>query len=169
MGSVSAKFHLRHHNSAKILVTAVYLAILAIYLFIGFQPDLTEASADIRLSIPSIQLTTPVKDIQKDGATLTAPATIAGAYTPSDNKVFLIGHSSTIFQNLHQISIGDPITYDGRTYTVTQIETKAKADIAMTALLRPTDTPTLILMTCAGQPLGGQDYCHRLIVTAIGA
>ena len=36
----------------------------------------------------------------------------------------------------------------------------------MSQLLAPSDRPTLILMTCAGDPLPNQDATHRLIVTA---
>ena len=36
----------------------------------------------------------------------------------------------------------------------------------MEEILSPAETNTIIIMTCAGEPLPGQDATHRLIVTA---
>ena len=174
MGSVNAKFVLHRHAfshvasklTPKIIFTLIYLIALGLYLLVGLQPSPADASGDIRLQIPSIGLATPVDDIEKTGQILTAPARIAGAYHPSENKIFLIGHSSTVFHNLDQATTGDTITFDNAEYTITEMETRPKSDIAMTAILKPESEPTLILMTCAGDSLGNQDYTHRLIITA---
>ena len=37
----------------------------------------------------------------------------------------------------------------------------------MDEVLAPTEQNTLVIMTCAGEDLGGGDATHRLIVTAV--
>ena len=165
MGSVYAKFTLSHRN--KIIFTAIYLFALTIYLFVGLRPSMADASGDIRLQIPDIQLAAPVLDVEKQGSTIPVPDRSVGAYHSSENKTLLVGHSSTVFHDLNQLNTGDTFTYDNQEYTITEMETMPKSAIKMATLLAPEAKPTLILMTCAGDPLGDQDYTHRLIITAI--
>lgn len=118
------------------------------------------------LTIPAIGLEAPVAKVSLDGKTLTAPEQIAGSFSQHQGKTLLIGHSSTIFSTLHQVQLGDKLTYNDHVYTVSSIETKLKSDIDMADVLKSESKDTVILMTCSGEPLGGQDYSHRLIITA---
>ena len=154
-------------------VFVFYLVAIPVYFYFGLQPSSRNAAAaeeaktaTSSLSIPSLGLETPLADVALDGRKLTAPSYIAGRYSPSKNKTLIMGHSSTIFQTLHQISLGAEIFYENQTYTVVNTTTLEKAAISMNEVLKPETTPTLILMTCAGSPLENQDYTHRLIVTA---
>ena len=131
-----------------------------------FVPKQADASSDERLFMPSIGLIARVTDIERDGNTLKAPDYIAGAYHATNHKTVLIGHSSTIFNNLHNIKIKDTFTFDQKTYTVIKTEILEKAMIDMGEIVAETDENTIILMTCYGEPLGGQDFSHRFIVTA---
>ena len=146
----------------------IFAILLPIYLFIGFQPasslDLTRYPT---LEIPQISLTTPVQPLSlTSDHELIAPAELAGSYSQTPSTTLLIGHSSTVFASLSQLALNTPLTYNHQTYRITSITTLAKADINMSQLLAPSDRPTLILMTCAGDPLPNQDATHRLIVTA---
>lgn len=154
----------------KMFLGSFFAIMLPIYLFIGLQP-VPAANADglPHLSIPSIALDTPVVSIELNNRELIAPDTIAGIYASSNNKLFVIGHSSTVFQKLNQIKIDDIFTYNNTAYRVKQLETLPKSDISMTKILQPETMPTLIIMTCAGTPLPNQDATHRLIVTATQA
>ena len=49
---------------------------------------------------------------------------------------------------------------------MTILEILEKAMIDMGEIVAETDENTIILMTCYGEPLGGQDFSHRFIVTA---
>ena len=46
------------------------------------------------------------------------------------------------------------------------METFKKSDIKMSNVLKAEEKDTLVLMTCAGTPVGDKDATHRLIVTA---
>ena len=146
---------------------AFFALFLPAYLFFGLQPVApAEASTYPTLEIPSIDLSTPVEPLALDGSTLTAPGAIAGSFSLYTSPTLLIGHNTTVFQRLDQVKIGDNIIYDGLSYQISDIEVRPKAEINMNVLLEHRTQPTLILMTCAGEPLGGQDYTERLIVTA---
>lgn len=156
------------NSEIKMFLGAFFAIMLPIYIFIGLQP-VPSANADSlpRLTIDSINLKTPVTPITlTDSHELIAPATIAGIYEPAKNKLFIIGHSSTVFNKLHQTHVEDIITYDGKPYTITQLQTLQKSDISMAQILQAESQPTLVIMTCAGTPLPNQDATHRLIVTA---
>ena len=76
-------------------------------------------------------------------------------------------NSSTAFSNLKDLRLGDKVTYNGKEYTITDIAEKQKQDISMKEILKAEETDTLVLMSCAGEPVNGtNDYTHRLIVTA---
>ena len=146
---------------------AFFALFLPVYAFLGLQPaPSAEASHYPTLSISSIDLETPVEPLQLEGSTLTAPADIAGSFSLYTSPTLIIGHSATVFARLEQAALGAEITYDGATYVLLDRQILPKEQINMNQLLTRRTTDTLILMTCAGQPLGGQDYTHRLILTA---
>lgn len=154
-------------RTVKVVFSAFFLIALPLYLYIGFRPaSHVEAVSYPLLEIPSINLSTPVEPLTLEGNELISPATIAGSYQRFENKLFLIGHASTVFQDLDQVKINDFITYNGATYRVFQLETLAKSDIDMSTIIGNTPTPVMIIMTCAGTPLPGQDATHRLLVYA---
>ena len=146
---------------------AFFALFLPVYVFLGLQPaPSAEASRYPTLSISSIDLETPVEPLQLEGSTLTAPADIAGSFSLYTSPTLIIGHSATVFARLEQVALGAGITYDDATYVLVDRQILPKEQINMNQLLARRTTDTLILMTCAGQPLGGQDYTHRLILTA---
>lgn len=155
-------------RAIKVFTAGFFLITLPIYLYIGFQPaEYTEAISYPTLEIPSINLSTPVANIELKDRQLIAPSTIAGAYISNEHKTFIIGHASTIFQNLTQVEIGSSFTYNNQTYQIITTEILAKSEINMQDILAPTSSDTIIIMTCAGEPLPNQDATHRFIVTAI--
>lgn len=159
---------LRWSNRAiRVFVAGFFMIMVPIYLYLGFLPasslDYTNYPT---LEIPTINLSTPVAKIELQDRELIAPATIAGVYQPHLNKLFIIGHSSTVFKNLHQISENALFSYENQTYQVQSISTLEKSAIDMKNILSPTEEKTIIIMTCAGTPLPNQDATHRLIITA---
>ena len=155
-------------RTVKVFLVAFFTIMLPVYLYIGFHPA---SSLDLEgyptLEIPSINLSTPVAEIYLEGRELIAPNTIAGVYHANPNKLFIIGHSSTVFKHLHELEEGDTFSYDNYVYHVTTISTLEKSDINMANLLAEAPEETIIIMTCAGKPLPNQDATHRLIITAI--
>lgn len=146
---------------------AFFALFLPVYVFLGLQPaPSAEASHYPTLGISSIDLETPVEPLQLEGSTLTAPADIAGSFSLYTSPTLIIGHSTTVFVRLEQAALGAEITYDDATYVLVDRQILPKEQINMNQLLARRATDTLILMTCAGQPLGDQDYTHRLILTA---
>lgn len=154
-------------RTIKVFTAAFFAIMLPIYLYIGFHPV---ASLDLEnyptLNIPSIGLSTPVTEIYLENHELIAPATIAGIYHAHPNKLFIIGHSSTIFKDLHQTAIGDIFEYNHKFYKIIVSETLEKSAIDMADILADADKETIIIMTCAGELLPHQDATHRLIITA---
>lgn len=148
--------------------TLVFFALfLPVYVFLGLQPaPSAEASHYPTLSISSIDLETPVEPLQLEDSTLTAPADIAGSFSLYTSPTLIIGHSATVFARLEQAALGAEIIYDDATYVLVDRQILPKEQINMNQLLARRTTDTLILMTCAGQPLGGQDYTHRLVLAA---
>lgn len=146
-----------------------FLAIfLPVYVFLGLQPvSSAGASSYPELEIPEISLTTPVESLAlTENRTLEAPATIAGSFALHDSTTLLIGHSSTIFASLEKLELGEKIVYNEQNYQIVKIETLPKSEVDMYELLAERDRQTLVLMTCAGESLGNQDYTERLIITA---
>lgn len=154
-------------RTVRVFIVAFFAIMLPIYLYIGFHPasSLDYDSYPV-LEIPSINLSTPVAEIYLKDRELVAPTTIAGVYHASPHKLFIIGHSSTVFRDLHQLEIDDSFTYDHKSYRVTSIITLEKSAINMAELLSDTADETIVIMTCAGEPLPNQDATHRLIITA---
>lgn len=154
-------------RTVKVVFSAFFMIALPIYLYAGFQSTShVEAVSYPILEIPSINLSTPVEPLTLDNHELISPATIAGSYQRFENKLFIIGHASTVLQDLDQIQEGDFITYGDDTYQVFLTETIVKSDIDMSSVIGNTPTPVMIIMTCAGTPLPGQDATHRLLVYA---
>lgn len=154
-------------RTVRIFTTAFFLIMLPIYLYIGLQPNLDlKALSYPTLEISDIKLETPVAPIELIDRRLEAPDTIAGIYIPSEHKRFIIGHSSTVFKNLYRLRAHAEFTYDEVRYRVTEISTIRKADVDMNSILAPTEKDTIIIMTCAGEPLPNQDATHRLVITA---
>lgn len=154
-------------RTIKVFCALIFLIALPIYLYIGFQPASSTDYSDYPvLEIPVIGLQTPVATINLENHELVAPATVAGVYQAGEHKQFIIGHSSTVFKHLEDTPENATFEYNGSTYQITQKEIALKSEIDMSAILADTATPTIIIMTCAGQPLPDQDATHRLIITA---
>lgn len=154
-------------RALRVFIVGFFTILLPVYLYIGFQPWQSTVALDYpALDITSIGLSSPVAPLELTNHQLIAPDTIAGAYSQNYNKTLIIGHSSTVFKNLHHLGANAEINYNGEAYTVQDITTYLKSDIEMSEILAASDQPTLIIMTCAGEPLPGQDATHRLVVTA---
>ena len=175
MGSVIHRSRFSKEVKLKLGIFAVYFVAALVFFYFGFQPatkpedvyaeEASQASA--MLSLDNTAEPLPVKTIKKQGKELEVPEQIVGAYSTHENKTLLIGHSSTAFSNLKDLQLGDKVTYNGKEYTITDIVEKQKQDISMKEILKAEETDTLVLMTCAGEPVNGtNDYTHRLIVTA---
>ena len=178
MGSVI--YRPRFSGARKIylalLIFATYFVAGFAFIAIGLQPIKDSAAvyateselATSLLSIDAINLIAPVKDVTLNGKTLEVPEQIAGAYSVHDNKTLIMGHSSTIFANLKDLSVGDEISYSDKKYTITDITEKQKQEIIMKDILKPEEQDTLVLMTCSGEKIEGSasDHTHRLIITA---
>lgn len=149
-----------------IIIGAAYFAVIAGFTTYIFMPKSADASSEERLFIPTIGLVARVKDIDRTGNQLIAPDEIAGAYQPTIHKTVIIGHSSTIFKDLKNIKNDDTFTFDNRSYKVKTTEVMRKSSVDMADIVSETSKNTIIMMTCSGEPLGGQDYTHRLIITA---
>ena len=170
---------LRRHrwslHRTKVVILLFYLIAIPAYVIIGVQPSSTSVAETLAhesenasgyLIINSIGLSTPVADVYLRDRTLNTPEYIAGSFSNHDNKTLLIGHSTTVFKNLKDTKLGDIIDYNSGSYRITNIETRAKDKISMAQILAEEKRDTIVLMTCAGESLGGQDYTHRLIITA---
>lgn len=162
-------------RSKKILAVALYCLFLTGYVVVGFWPSESSASEEIamasedlsgQLIINSIGLSSPVKAVRLQDRTLEVPDKIVGSFSKNENKIFLFGHSSTVFENLKNVNFGDVVDYNDHSYRITNIEVRKKSEISMTNVLRAEEKDTLVLMTCAGESLGNDDYSHRLIITA---
>lgn len=154
-------------RAIRVFAVGFFLIMMPIYVYIGLQPaPITEALEYPSLEINSIGLSAPVAEIEMQDRKLIAPANIAGIYHSARNKHFIIGHSATVFKSLHNVSLSDHLTYDDQEYLVTNIEILEKSSVDMFEILKATDVNTIVIMTCAGDPLPGQDATHRLIITA---
>ncbi len=165
MSRVGVKFRLPHAKFS-IFFGILYFAVVAGFTAYVFMPKAVDASSEERLFMPSIGLVAQVKDIKRQGNQLIAPDTIAGAYQPTNHKTVIIGHSSTIFKDLKNVHDNDTFTFDNQKYQIKNIEIIEKKFVNMEEVVRETKIKTVILMTCYGEPLGGQDFTHRLVITA---
>jgi LPXTG-site transpeptidase (sortase) family protein len=169
MGEKNNQFRLGRTYAFWIRVglSALYLAWAVVFIVLGTAPRFTGAASGVVLDIPSISLSTNVQFVEPIERRFPVPEAAVGVYQPSTNKVFIMGHRATIFANLGNVKIGDEITYDEKTYRVSSRVVLPKDDIDMAEILSETSSPTLVLMTCAGQRLTDTDFSHRLIITAI--
>ena len=152
----------------KVWIVYAYVVFLVCFLAFGLLPaGAVEYKIAGELSIPEINLTSEVAalDLEEDG--LNTPDDIVGSYSRAENKTLLIGHSSTVFHDADEISVGSEIYYNDAKYTVSDIVVSEKNDINMYKLLKKSDVDTLVIMTCAGEDLDNGDATHRLIITAV--
>ncbi len=160
---------LKKRLDLRTVLVGLYAVVLVAFVIFGLQPAEAVQSYEVsaELAIPSIGLVSDVATLQLEDHELKTPDRIVGSYSKSKNKTLLIGHSSTIFQNLNKINLGDEISYNGKRYQVKKITISKKSEIDMSRLLASAEQDTLVIMTCAGNSLGNGDATHRLIVTAI--
>lgn len=148
----------------KRVLLLFYLFALPLYIFYGLQPaEATEPQH--YLNIPDIKLDTPVTRVYLENNKIPTPDYLPGLFERPQLK-FLIGHSSLIFQDLKQLSLHQKLFLDQKTYQIRKIVTQHQSTIDMSELLKTPKTPQLILMTCAGEPLGNHNYTHRLLIFA---
>ncbi len=162
---------LRRRLSPKYIFVALYFVCFVLFLVIGLRPTFVALATDYDLTgkvlIPSIGLTSDVARLSLTNGKLDTPDTIVGSYQKNPHKIFLFGHSSTVFNDLHLVQLGEQILYNGATYQISNIVIVEKSEIKMNKLLQETPRDTLVIMTCAGELLEGGDATHRLLVTAI--
>lgn len=167
MGVINTNFRLprrRRFLRYTLAFTIQILSLFAIFYY-GFQPS-PVVQAESYLTIPQLRLTTPVITVQPNHNIIPVPDRIAGLYYANPNKLFLVGHFNTVFQDLTKLKVGDEITLAQDTYLIKSRLILSKSEINMQTLLAAENQPTLIIMTCAGQPLEYRDYSHRLILTS---
>lgn len=158
---------LKRRVSLRKYITIFYTAALFMYLVLGLQPaGATHYDVSGQLRIPGINLVSDVTTLELKDHKLATPDTIVGSYSRYDSKIFLIGHSSTVFKNLNQVKIDDVIYYNDKEYAVNRTETLAKGAVDMEKMVGAEKSNTLTIMTCAGQSIGEHDASHRFIVTA---
>lgn len=156
-----------HRLRSSALWASFCLALFTAYLAIGLQPAEAKTYAiSGHLDIPSIALSSDVTTLSLKGGELHTPDSIVGAFSRSSSRTLLIAHSTTAFQHLADLSVGDSIHYNDTIYYIYSSEVQPKAEISMNQLLAPTSEDTLVLMTCAGQEQPDGDYDSRLIIEA---
>lgn len=159
---------LRKHLSLKLVFVGLYVVLLATYILIGLQPvEATNYTISTELKIPSIALDSDVTTLQLRENQLDTPDTIVGSYSQARNKTLLIGHSTTVFDDLDEVHLADAIEYGNKLYRVVAIDQLEKSKINMNELLKTEEEDTLVIMTCAGKLFADGDATHRLIITAI--
>ncbi|MDO4612375.1 MAG: class F sortase [Candidatus Saccharibacteria bacterium] len=158
---------LKRKFNFKTCLIAVYVLFAVFYLVIGFLPaEATEYMISSSLSIPEIELSAEVTELELDDEGLETPDKIVGSFSYAENKTLLIGHSTTVFEDLSQVGAGSVVVYDGREYIVREAKTLAKDRIDMRKVLAEAEVDTIVMMTCAGELFGDGDATHRLILTA---
>jgi|GEM_PF-5131495 len=159
-------------QTLKVAFLSGYVAVVAVLFVTGIVPVVTgpswvDAASSEELIIDSIGLETVVEEVELKNRVLDVPEKVAGSYTQARNKMFIFGHSSTVFQNLSDVMAGSEIEYGGKIYEITEKEVTEKSEINMDEILETEKVDTIVLMTCAGTPITDTDYTHRLIVTAV--
>ena len=157
----------KKHFNPRVFWITVYFSCFVAFLIIGFAP--VEASSyriTAKLEIPSISLVSDVARLDLNNRELNVPTDIVGSYNSEQNKILLVGHSSSIFDDLDNVWIGDEIIYNQEIYHVTNYRIYKKENVDMNALLSSESRKTLILMTCIGTSLPNNDATHRLVITA---
>ena len=159
---------LKKHLNSRVIFVSLYVFAFIAYIIYGLQPA-RAVNYDISatLNIPSIDLIADVTALELKNGKLDTPDTIVGSYSRHNNKTLLIGHSTTVFNRLNDVHLGDELEYNNSVYHVVSIDLVSKPDISMTSLLKFEKKDTLILMTCAGELLDGNDATHRLMIKAV--
>ena len=151
----------------RVVIVGLYISVFLAYLLVGFMPaGATNYEISTQLSIPSAGIYSDVTKLSLENHELKTPDTIVGSFSRSDNKTLLIGHSSTVFENLGLAKVGDEIVYNSNIYYIYNIYTIDKSEVDMQQVLREAERDTLVLMTCAGEPIGETDATKRLIIEA---
>ena len=151
----------------RVVIVGLYIFVFLAYLLVGFMPaGATNYEISTQLSIPSAGIYSDVTKLSLENHELKTPDTIVGSFSRSDNKTLLIGHSSTVFENLGLAKVGDEIVYNSNIYYIYNIYTIDKSEVDMQQVLREAERDTLVLMTCAGEPIGETDATKRLIIEA---
>ncbi|MFV0485268.1 MAG: class F sortase [Candidatus Saccharimonadales bacterium] len=169
--SVWRKLNPLEWSSATIIrVFGIFFAVAMPLWFSGFSVFATSIAApNATLEIASIGLNSQVAPVELKDRQLETPDRIVGSYT-KENKVFLYGHSTGVFAHLNHVQIGDRLKYgEGETratYVVTRMNTLPVEKVNMAQLLSSSPKKQLVLMTCAGEKLGNDDYTERLIIYA---
>ena len=159
---------LKRRLNPRVIFVSLYLIFFAAYIIYGLQPaEAVHYEITNRLSIPSISLETDVTQLEVKNGKLNTPDTIAGSFTKAQNKTLLIGHSTTVFQNLQQVDLGDEISYDGKKFRVIKLEYKEKSRVDMSEILKSEERETIVIMTCAGELYDSGDATHRFMITAV--
>lgn len=159
---------LRKHCNPKSVFIGLYVLAFVVYIIFGLQPaKAVDYEISAKLDIPSINLIADVTVLNLTNEGLKTPDTIVGSYSNHENKILLIGHSSTVFRNLNQVKLASTIKYNGKDYQVVEKKTLAKSLVDMSEVLETENDDTLVLMTCAGQMLENSDATHRLMITAV--
>ena len=159
---------LRRHLNPKKFFVGLYVLAFAIYIIVGLQPaGAVNYEIATQLEIPAIGLVSDVTKLELENGELNTPDTIVGSFTRAENKTLLIGHSTTVFENLKDVGLNQEITYNDSVYRVVAIDMVQKSEINMNKVLRSAKKDTIIIMTCAGELLDGGDATHRLMVTAV--
>ena len=106
---------LKRGHDWRRLVSILYVLAFSVYLIIGLQPA-GARNYDIsgEVIIPSINLDSDVTTLTLNNNRLDTPDTIVGSYSRNNNKIFLIGHASTVFKDLHRVKLGDTIYYENK-------------------------------------------------------
>lgn len=159
---------LKKRLDSRIIFVSLYVFALIIYIIYGLQPA-GAVNYDIvaSLSIPSIDLAADVTSLESNNNRLDTPDTIVGSYSNHYHKTLLIGHSTTVFNRLDEVSLEDELEYNNNFYRVIAINLVKKSSINMSDLLKFEKKDTLVLMTCAGTLFDNGDATHRLIITAV--
>lgn len=159
---------LRRRGDPRLVFLVLSLVLAAIYIIVGLQPaEAANYEISAQLSIPAIGLDSDVTELARDGQKLNTPDTIVGAYTRAENKTLLIGHATTVFENLSAVKLGAEVEYNGKNYHVVARELVPKAQINMNKILAGAEKDTLVIMTCAGELYSDGDASHRFMITAV--
>ena len=158
---------LKKHFGIRGFLTCSYLLIFAAYLAFGFLPTRTAVALQGRLQIGRIGLDTVVVSATLDDNGLVTPDEIPATYSRSPNRTLIYGHSSTVFENLYLLNIGDEISYNGKVYVINDVSVLEKDDVNMNKVLAGSGRDSIVLMTCAGELYNNGGASHRLLINAV--
>jgi LPXTG-site transpeptidase (sortase) family protein len=139
-----------------------------------------EPQSPMRVIIPNIKLDAAIQNVEINArGQMDVPPERSrkvgwyslGTVPGSIGSAVFAAHVTDAFKNLHKAERGDHIyviTKDGYEldYIVESTATYRVEDVSAEGLFNRRDGRYLHLITCAGKPLGGTAYSHRLIVYA---